>query len=82
MTPDVLPMAGKWYQDIDRKKVFQVLSVNQDEDVVEIQNYDGDLEQLSMAEWNEMILDMVEAPEDWAGPFGELEPDDFGDAGV
>lgn len=72
------PRAGNWYEDLERSRVFHVLSVNTDDGTVDVQRSDGDLEELSLEEWYGMDLEPVEAPEDWSGPYDDLEKDDMG----
>lgn len=61
------PVAGKWYRDLESDETFQVLSVDPDEELIEIQHLDGDVEELDMDGWAEMDLDPSEEPEGWSG---------------
>jgi hypothetical protein len=45
---------------------------------IEIQSFDGDVEELETGAWREMDMETAEAPEDWTGPFDDVEPDDLG----
>ena len=58
----------------DRFKV-----VADDDDTIEIQYFNGDLEELDKDSWWEMGLKAISAPDDWSGPFDDLVEDDFGD---
>jgi hypothetical protein len=51
--------------------------VNKREGTVDIQYFDGDIEELEMEEWEEMDLEEIEPPEDWTGPLDDLESDDL-----
>lgn len=46
--------------------------------LVEIQHFDGDLEEIDFDAWYAMEIEPIEAPEDWTGPMNEVEPDDLG----
>jgi hypothetical protein len=78
MARDIHPRAANWYENLELGRVFQVLSVNKDEGTVDVQQSDGDLEELSLEEWYGMDLEPVEPPEDWSGPYDDLEKDDMG----
>jgi hypothetical protein len=41
------------------------VTVDEDDDLVEIQHADGELEDLESAEWYEMDLERITEPEDW-----------------
>jgi len=53
-----------------------VVSIDVDEDLIAIQHFDGEREEIDSGEWVEMDLDRAEAPEDWIPPAGD---DDDGD---
>jgi hypothetical protein len=70
------PVAGKWYRDLEEDETFQVLSVDEDEELVEIQHLDGDVEEIDLDAWHEMDVEPSEEPEGWSGS-GDDEDDDF-----
>lgn len=72
------PMVGDWYKTQEGDS-FEVIAVDADEEVVEIQYFDGAVEELDLESWYAMELKPREPPEDWSGPFDDLERDDFGD---
>jgi hypothetical protein len=57
--------------------LFRVVSIDDDEDLIEIQHFDGEREEIDSGAWVEMDLDRAEAPEDWIPPAGD--DDDEGD---
>ena len=65
MSRELIPTAGRWYRDLERDETFKVVTVDEDDDLVEIQHADGELEDLESAEWYEMDLERIEEPEDW-----------------
>jgi len=75
MSTEIEPVIGNWYRAEDGSS-FEVVAV--DDDSVEIQYFDGGVEELDMASWHEMTLEQIEPPEDWSGPFDDLEKDDLG----
>lgn len=78
MPTEVDPIVDNWYQHLDKGQRFVVLDVNDDDGLIEVQHFDGDLEEISMEEWYELDLDTAEAPENWSGPLDIGTKDDFG----
>lgn len=75
---DVDPIIGNWYRNEETGNDFEVVALDEDAQTVEIQYFDGELEELDLDAWYELPLEAIEAPEDWSGPFDELEEDDLG----
>ena len=61
------PVRGQWYENLEDDDVFQVLSVDEDAELVEIQYVDGDIEEIDYETWKELDLELTEEPEGWAG---------------
>ena len=76
MSHDLDPVAGRWYQDLDKDHLFRVVSIDVDEDLIDIQHFDGEREEIDSGAWVEMDLDRAEAPEDWIPPAGDDDEDD------
>ncbi|MET0659384.1 MAG: DUF6763 family protein [Steroidobacteraceae bacterium] len=77
MGRDYDPVAGKWYEDLEENEVFQVLSVDPDEEIVEIQYENGDIEEIDLDTWHELDLEQAEKPEGWSD---DIDDDDEEDA--
>ena len=75
MARDFDPVAGQWYRDLEDQEVFQVLSVDPDEEILEIQYEDGDVEEIDLDTWHELDLEKTTEPEGWSG--SEDEEDDL-----
>jgi hypothetical protein len=69
---DYDPGPGQWYEDLDSEEIFKVLSVDPDEELVRIQWLDREIEEIDLDLWNEMDLELAEAPEGW------VDDDDYG----
>lgn len=69
---------GQWYLDRQSGDIFQVVGVDEDDCSIEIQYADGSVEETSRDDWATLELDNCEQPEDWVGPFDDLESDDVG----
>ena len=78
MGRDYDPVQGKWYQDLEENEIFQVLSVDPDEEIIELQYENGDIEEIDLDTWHELDLEHAEEPEGWANDDedGEEEEDD------
>lgn len=75
---DVDPIIGNWYRNQETGNDFEVVALDEDAQTIEIQYFDGELEELDLDAWYELAIESIEEPEDWSGPFDELEPDDLG----
>ena len=78
MIGELDPMEGNWYHHLGKRQDFMVVDVNEGDGTVDIQYFDGDIEELEMEEWEEMDLEEIAPPEDWTGPLDKLERDDRG----
>jgi len=75
------PVIGKWYRN-ETGSVFEVVAFDEEEGIVEIQHFDGAIEELDLESWFGQLLKVQAEPEDWSGPFDDLVADDFGDTDV
>ncbi|WP_101522771.1 DUF6763 family protein [Kineobactrum sediminis] len=79
MMPNELdPLLGQWYLPADNSQRFQVIAVDSEADTVDIQLFDGDIEELSFDDWAELDIALCEEPENWSGALDIGEQDDFG----
>jgi hypothetical protein len=76
------PVPGKWYENKEEDETFRVLSVDEDDELVEIEYLDGEIEELDLDTWHELDLELTEEPEGWsddADADEEEEEEDFDD---
>jgi hypothetical protein len=76
------PTPGKWYENKDEEETFRVLSVDEDDELVEIEYEDGEIEELDLDTWHELDLELTDVPEGWSDSTeadDEDEDDDFDD---
>jgi len=71
------PEIGNWYQGQDGL-LFRVVAIDDDETTIEIQYFEGEVDELDFEAWNELSLEAVPPPEDWSGAYDDLEADDLG----
>lgn len=66
MHHDPLPVIGDWYRN-DTGDTFEIIAQDEDDDTLELQYFDGTLEELDRETWDAMHAEHVEPPEDWRG---------------
>ena len=72
------PRVGSWYNHLDKGDLFQVVALDEDSGTIEVQDFDGGVDEFDLDEWGQMYIEPAAAPEDWSGAVGDLEPDDLG----
>jgi hypothetical protein len=73
---DYDPVQGKWYEDLEENEVFKVLSVDPDQELVEVQYENGDIEEIDLDTWHELDLELSQEPEGWASDAEEAEEEE------
>jgi len=53
-----------------------VVAVDEQAGTVEVQRFDGDIEEIELEIWRNMEIEIAEPPEDWTGPVDNVERDD------
>ncbi|HYW02349.1 MAG TPA: DUF6763 family protein [Gammaproteobacteria bacterium] len=71
------PVVGAWYRNLETDARFEVVAVDEHARTVEVQHYDGDLEEYDFGSWSRLDLEELVPPEDWSGPFDLSERDDL-----
>lgn len=78
MPNELDPVIDQWYAHLDKGQRFYVVAVDDEENTVDIQHFDGDLEELSLEEWRDLDIELSEEPENWTGALDIAEQDDLG----
>lgn len=72
------PVIGAWYRRTGGES-FEIVAIDEDDGTIEIQYFDGTLEELDVedweAHWDEGVLESAEAPEDFTGSI-DVEPEE------
>ena len=79
MARDYDPVQGQWYEDLEENEIFRVLSVDPDEEIIEVQYENGDIEEIDLDTWHELDLERAQEPEGWASDEGEDEDEEEDD---
>jgi hypothetical protein len=72
------PVVGNWYKNLEDESEFEVVAVDDDAQTVQIQYFDGEVEEIDLDSWYELALEAIAEPEDWSGAYDEMEADDLG----
>jgi len=69
------PVIGTWYRR-PNGVLFEVVAADEDDGTIEIQQYDGTIDELEFENWPQLLLIEVSAPEDWSGSV-DMDPEDY-----
>lgn len=69
------PVVGDWYRRFNGA-LFEVVAIDRDDGTVEVQHFDGTLEEFDLESWEEQDFEEAHAPEDWTGSV-DVEPEDY-----
>jgi hypothetical protein len=72
------PAIGQWYRPHEKGDSFQVIAFDESSGTIEMQHFDGDIEEWDAESWRLLAPELIETPEDWTGPMDDIEPDDLG----
>lgn len=73
------PEVGSWFRAVEGG-TFEVIAVDEDERTIDIQHFDGTLEELDLEAWTELAAEPIDPPEDWTGAL-DLDDEDTPDDG-
>src|SRR5580693_4677320 len=75
----IKPIVGQWYRD-GANELFEVVAIDDQDETIEIQYFDGTVTEIEFDSWNEQLLDdaidVADAPEDWSGAV-DIETEDL-----
>lgn len=60
---------GDWYQTPVREERFEIVAMDESERTLEIQYYDGTVEEVDFESWPQLEAEAAHPPEDWAGAY-------------
>lgn len=82
MNAETDPIVDNWYRYPDKGQAFRVVAADEKAGWVEIQYFDGNVEELDLDSWYRLELQPIEAPENWSGPLDVVELDDLTGTGI
>ena len=69
------PVIGDWYRR-PNGSLFEIVAFDEQAATIELQFFDGTIDELDMETWPTLVIEKVGAPEDWSGSV-DMDPEDF-----
>ena len=69
MQSNAAPLVGSWYKCPEFPEIFEIVAIDSDEQLIEIQYFSSELEEIDQDTWKALPITEVAAPEDWSGPY-------------
>lgn len=69
------PVIGHWFRR-PNGTLFEVVAIDERQETIEIQQFDGTIDEFDMDAWPNLLLTEVAAPEDWSGSL-DMDPEDY-----
>lgn len=66
---------GGWYRRTNGS-LFEVVAVDEDAQTIELQHFDGTIDEVDADVWPTLLIERVGAPEDWLGSV-DMDPEDY-----
>jgi len=69
------PVIGDWYRR-PNGSLFEIVAFDEQAATIELQFFDGTIDEVDMETWPTLLIEKVGAPEDWSGSV-DMDPEDF-----
>jgi hypothetical protein len=69
------PEIGQWYERMNSGEIFLVTGIDENAKTIELQAYDGAIDEIDAEVWAASPLELAESPEDWTGSIDDMEAD-------
>ena len=69
------PPIGRWYRR-SNGQLFEVVAVDDDDATIELQFFDGTIDEVDREAWSRLLIERVAPPEDWSGSV-DMDPEDY-----
>lgn len=66
---------GGWYRRTNGH-LFEVVAIDEVDETIELQYFDGTIDEVDAEIWQTLIIELVGAPEDWSGSV-DMDPEDY-----
>jgi len=70
-----MPVIGEWYRN-SAGDLFEVVAIDAADDAIEVQYFDGAIEELDNETWAAEGIMQADAPEDWTGSL-DVDQEDY-----
>lgn len=61
------PRRGQWYKRSDLNAIFEVVALDDDDGTIEVQYFNGEIEEIDQTSWSQLPISQASQPEDWSG---------------
>ena len=78
MTTESDPIIDNWYYHLGKGQRFRVVAIDEESQTVEVQYFDGNVDEHELEIWYQLDIEPCEAPENWSGPQDIDNVDDLG----
>jgi hypothetical protein len=69
------PVIGQWFSR-PNGILFEVVAIDEADQTVEIQQFDGTIDEVEIDRWPELFVTEISAPDDWSGSV-DMDPEDY-----
>lgn len=69
------PVIGQWFRR-PNGTLFEVVAIDEEAMTVEVQQFDGTVDEFDIERWPDLLLTEASAPEDWSGSV-DMDPEDY-----
>lgn len=69
------PVIGQWFRR-PNGTLFEVVAIDEAGSTVEVQQFDGTIDEFDIDTWPKLLLIEAAAPEDWSGSL-DMDPEDY-----
>ena len=70
------PVIGQWFRR-PNGTLFEVVAIDESAMTVEIQQFDGTIDEVDIERWPALLLTEISPPEDFSGSL-DMDPEDYG----
>ena len=70
-----VPVIGQWFRR-PNGTLFEVVAIDEADATVEVQQFDGTIDEFDIEAWPNLLLIEAAAPEDWSGSL-DMDPEDY-----
>ena len=75
------PVIGQWFRR-PNGTLFEVVAIDEMANTVEVQQFDGTVDEFDVERWADLLLTEASAPEDWSGSVDMMREDFMTDIGM
>ena len=69
------PAIGQWFTR-PNGTLFEVVAIDEDDGTVELQQFDGTIDEIDMESWPDLLLVEASPPDNWSGSV-DMDPEDY-----